>query len=411
VPLDFKGKSVLVTGASGFVGSYLVKHLLSEGAEVFGLVRRRADGAVPKNIVDRGISEEVNLVEADLDDITSLAFALDESVPDYIFHLAAQSFVHRSFTHPLETAQANCLGTANLLEAVRYKDFDPVLVFAGSSEEYGLVIASQAHLERARKKYGVVTPEPARIPELPIAETNPLRPMSPYAVSKVYGEYLARNYFHSYGMRVRLSRGFNHEGAGRGIMFVTSVIASQVQQLAAGAIQQIRIGDVNSFRDWSHVNDVVRGYCLLAHKGRDGEVYNQGSMRTHSIAGYILLALNQAGYDVERLSTVKGGKVVEDPAAPDEGEFFGIRYPKTKVDALLLAEKLHFDLADEGLVLDTAKGKVRVVFDEKRFRPADVPILLSDTRRIQQIGFEVRHPLEDVIRDQLNFYLNQKNWQ
>jgi GDPmannose 4,6-dehydratase len=114
---------------------------------------------------------------------------------------------------------SNCAGTANLLEAIRLKDIDPAVVFAGTSEEYGLVISSEVQYERALEKYGSIFPEPERIPELPITEENPLRPMSPYAVSKVYGDYLMRDYYHSYGMKTVVSRGFNHEGAGRGAMF------------------------------------------------------------------------------------------------------------------------------------------------------------------------------------------------
>ena len=219
--MNWKNKNVLITGISGFVGPYLVEELIKREANVFGFIRRRADGAKPKNLVEREIINNIHLIEGDLRDITSLANALDTSQPDVIFHLGAQSYVPRSFEDPLETFQINCLGTANLLEAVRIKDIDPIIIFAGSSEEYGLVIYSEKQYERVKEKYKVIFPEPERIPELPIKETNPLRPMSPYAVSKVYGDYLMRNYYHAYGLKTVVSRAFNHEGAGRGLTFVT----------------------------------------------------------------------------------------------------------------------------------------------------------------------------------------------
>ncbi|MEM4280085.1 MAG: GDP-mannose 4,6-dehydratase, partial [Archaeoglobaceae archaeon] len=185
---------------------------------------------------------------------------------------------------------------------------DPVVVFAGSSEEYGLVISSEKQYQKIKAQGKNIHPEPERIPELPIKETNPLRPMSPYAVSKVYGDFLFRNYYHSYGLKTIVSRAFNHEGAGRGKMFVTANIALQVMKLRFGEVDRIRIGNVNAFRDWSHVEDIVKGYCLLALKAKYGEVYNQGSMRTNSVLSYILLALEMAGYRTERIETFKGKK-------------------------------------------------------------------------------------------------------
>ena len=171
----------------------------------------------------------------------------------------------------------NCIGTANLLDAVRIKDQNPKIVFAGSSEEYGLIISSPEQYQQAKKQYGTIFPEPSTIPETPIKETNPLRPMSPYAVSKVHGDYLMRNYYHSYGLNTVVSRAFNHEGAGRGLMFVTSVVTNQIMKLKFEEINKITIGNVNAFRDWSHVKDIVNGYMLLAENGNSGEVYNQGS--------------------------------------------------------------------------------------------------------------------------------------
>ena len=131
-------------------------------------------------------------------------------------------------------------------------------------------------------------PEPKQLPELPIKESNPLRPMSPYAVAKVSGDYMTRNYAMNWGLHAMVSRAFNHEGSGRGKMFVTSIIAKQVTSIINGFDDSIIIGNVNSFRDWSHVSDIVSGDCIIAKNGRPGEVYNQGSESACSILTYIL---------------------------------------------------------------------------------------------------------------------------
>jgi len=400
-----KNKSVFITGISGFAGSCMAKYLVDSGASVFGLVRRQADGHIPQNLRYLGIDREIELLEGDVRDISSIASALDRARPNIIFHFAAQSFVPRSFSHPWETMEVNCRGTVNLMEAIRAKELDSVVVFAGSSEEYGLAIMSEHQHQQVLSRYGSIFPEPEHIPEIPIAENNPLRPMSPYAVSKVFADYAVRNYFTSYGMRTIVSRGFNHEGSVRGKMFVTSSITSQVTRLKRGEIDKIKIGNINTFRDWSHINDIIRGYCLLADRGRPGEVYNQGSQRTNSILTYILLSLESAGYGITKIQTIEGNKVVEAPTELDDSEMFGLTFVKTKVDKLMLEGKLEFDPSDTGILVTTDKGTVTIEFDQGRFRPSDAPVLLSDTAKIQQIGFSIDHSLSDIINDQLNYFL------
>ena len=300
--------------------------------------------------------------------------------------------------------EVNCLGTSNLLEAIRSKGLDSVIVFAGSSEEYGLVFVSDSQYQRALKKYGTIFPPPAAIPELPITETNPLRPMSPYAVSKVYGDYLMRSYHTCYGLKTIVSRGFNQEGAGRGKMYVTSTITHQVMQLKRGEIDKIVIGNVNAFRDWSHVNDIVKGYCLLAQKGRYGDVYNQGSQRTNSVLSYLILSLECAGYNIDRITTIRGKKTVENPSELDDSEMFGLRFKKTAVDRLMLEGKLEFQLSDVGIIAITDKGKITIEFDKEKFRPTEVPIWLAGTAKIQELGFQINHTLKDIINDQLDYF-------
>ena len=403
--MNMKDKNVLITGADGFVGSYLAEELINNGSNVYGLIQRGTGDLYSKNLTDHGIENSLNLIEGNLTDITSLASALDISEPDYVFHLAAQSFVPASFKNPLETQMINCIGTANLLDAIRVKDFDPKIVFAGSSEEYGLIITSKEQYEVAKNKYRMIFPEPEEIPELPINETNPLRPMSPYATSKVYGDFLMRNYFNSFGMETIVSRAFNHEGAGRGPMFVTSVITEQVAKIKTGETNQIKIGNLNSFKDWSHVKDIIIGYIKLALNGRSGDVYNQGAMRTNSVLSYILLSLEEAGYTIDQIETFDGNKKVYNPTLMDNSPIFGVKFDKTEVDRIMLEEGLEYTINDKGINVYTDKGKIAVNFDPERFRPAEVPIMLADTRKIQKIGVTTEHSLKDIITDQLDYIL------
>jgi GDPmannose 4,6-dehydratase len=409
--MSLKNKNILITGISGFVGAYLAERLIDEGLNVYGLVRRRSDGSIPKNIKNHNLDGKFTPLTGDLTDYTAVSKAIRESQPDYIFHLAAQSFVPQSFDNPTDTEDNNSKGTNNLLEAMRIEDTDARMVFAGSSEEYGLVFSSKQQYDAIIKQYGSIFPDivDGKIDELPISETNPLRPMSPYAVSKVYGDYLSRNYYHSYDVDTVVSRAFNHEGAGRGNMFVTSVVTNQVMQLKMGLTDKIVIGNVNAFRDWTHVNDIVEGYITLAQKAKSGNVYNQGSMRTNSIITYILLSLKQAGYNVESIETFNGDKQVKDPTQINTDKYYGVSFEKTMVDSLLLDDELEYTIKDKGINVKTDKGTVKVEFNPDRFRPAEVPILFSNTEKIQKLGVEVKHTVNDIIDDQLDYYSNVEN--
>ncbi len=409
--MNWNNKNVLITGISGFAGSYLAEELINRGANVYGLLRRRTDGTTPKNIIFHSLENKFNPITGDLTDLCSLENAINQSQPDYVFHLAAQSFVPQSFDNPTDTETTNSKGTNNLLEAIRINENDSKVVFAGSSEEYGLVFSSKEQYENAKKQYGNIFPdiEEGLINELPISEKNPLRPMSPYAVSKVYGEYLCRNYYHSYGMKTVVSRAFNHEGAGRGKMFVTSVITNQVMQYNMGLTDKIVIGNVNAFRDWTHVNDVVNGYMTLAHKGKCGDSYNQGSMRTNSILSYILLSLERSGKTINKITTFNGEKNISEPTEINKDKYYGISFEKTKVDTLMLNNNLNYTIKDKGIIVETDDEKIKIEFNSNRFRPAEVPILFSNTKKIQQLGVNIKHSLNDIIDDQLNFFKNKNN--
>lgn len=403
--MNFQDTNVFITGITGFVGSYLADYLLKQGANVYGLNRRESGGKAPAKLVEAGVHEDTELIEGDLTDISSLANAIEKSEPSHIFHLAAQSYVPYSFTNPLDVMNVNAIGTINLLEAVRLSQFDPPIVFAGSSEEYGLVITSKKQYKRVLEKREHIFPKPKEIPEIPIKETNPLRPMSPYGVSKVFGDHIMRNYFHSYGLRTKVSRAFNHEGARRGEEFVTSIITKQVMKLKYEEKDKIEIGNVNAFRDWSHVNDIVKGYCIISSEGKEGDVYNQGSMRVNSVLTYILLSLEEAGYNIDRIKTIKNNKKIEDPNSKNKSKAFGAKFMSTKVDEMFLNDEIVFEKEDKGLIVETEKEDIKIKFKQDRFRPAEVPILLCDNNKIKDLGFKSSYNLTDIIKDQLKHYM------
>ncbi len=271
---------VLITGITGFVGSHMAEFALARGAQVFGSARWRSNTENIDHLRDR-----ITLVESSLRDLSSVRALLETAEPDYVVHLAAQSFVGTSWKAPAETLTTNVISQVNLLEAIRDLKMRPRFLAIGSSEEYGLCY-----------------PE-----ELPIKETNPLRPLSPYAVSKVTQDMLGYQYFKSYDLPIIRTRAFNHEGPRRGDVFVTSNFAKQVAEIEAGLHEPvISVGDLKPRRDYSDVRDIVRGYWLLLERGEAGEVYNLCSGRSWAIQQVL-------DFLVER-SAVKGIQVRPDPA-------------------------------------------------------------------------------------------------
>ena len=207
---------VLITGYTGFVGSHLAEYLVGRGdVEVFGTHRWRSR---LENVQHLG--DHVRMVECDLRDPTAVRRVLRDVRPDRIFHLAAQSYVPTSWLTPSETLSVNVLGQVNLFEAMRDLDLPARVHIAGSSEEYGLVLPD----------------------EVPIREDSPLRPLSPYAVSKVTQDLLAYQYWRSYQLHVVRTRGFNHTGPRRGEVFVTSNFSRQVAEIEKGVREQLEKG-------------------------------------------------------------------------------------------------------------------------------------------------------------------------
>jgi GDP-4-dehydro-6-deoxy-D-mannose reductase len=311
----------LITGITGFAGSHLAEYLLAEhpDVEVFGIYRWRSR---MENI--EHLRSKVKLLECDLRDYTSVHAALAASRPDYIFHLAAQSFVPSSWTAPNETLTTNVSSQTNLFEAIRALGLDPVVQLACSSEEYGLVLPD----------------------EVPIKETNPLRPLSPYAVSKVAQDYLGYQYFMSYGLKAIRTRGFNHTGPRRGHVFVTSNFCSQVAAIELGLQEPvIRVGNLDAIRDFTDVRDMVRAYWLAVTKGKPGEVYNIAT-----------------------------------------GEGIVIRKMLDRI-------------------IELANVEVKVETDPARLRPSDVEILIGDSSKFRaDTGWEPRIPFDQTLRDLLDHW-------
>jgi GDP-4-dehydro-6-deoxy-D-mannose reductase len=271
---------VLITGITGFVGSHLSEFLLDKGFEVHGIERWRSR---TENIDH--IKDKINLIRADMRDAHSIKEVISKVEPHYIFHLAAQSYVPMSWTAPADTLETNIIGTVNLFEAVRKTNIDPKIHVAGSSEEYGMVYPN----------------------EVPIKETNPLRPLSPYGVSKVAQDKLSYQYNKSYGLKTVVTRAFNHTGPRRGEVFVTSNFCKQVVEIEKGLKEPIiKVGNLDSKRDFSDVRDVVNAYYLALQKCDFGDVYNVCSGKAISMKELLDIILN--------LSNVKDIKIVEDSA-------------------------------------------------------------------------------------------------
>lgn len=237
---------VLITGADGFVGRHLAAFLSEEiGADVLGLDLRPPRDAGPWEKCEFGV--------CDILDRELVYSHINKFQPDYIFHLAAQSSVHHSWEDPQLTYNIALSGQANVFDALRATGKDAVIHVACSAEEYGRV----------------------REDELPIGEEHPLRPASPYALSKVMQDYHAVFCHQAYGMKAIITRAFNMTGPGQAPEFVVSGFARQIAEVEAGERDAvIRVGNLEARRDFSDVRDLVGAYWLLVQKGKPGEAYN-----------------------------------------------------------------------------------------------------------------------------------------
>ena len=314
-------RRVLVTGVTGFAGSHLVDYLLTRGdCEIHGIWRWRSR---TENI-EHLTPAQMTLHECDLRDATSTFDTVAKVKPDWIFHLAAQSFVPTSWVAPTESLTTNILAQVNLFEAVRRIGLKTRIQLACSSEEYGMVLPD----------------------EVPIRETNPLRPLSPYAVSKVTQDMLGYQYWMSWKVDSVRTRGFNHEGPRRGPVFVASDFAKQIADIEKGRKAPIlHVGNLEAKRDFTDVRDMVKAYVLALEKCEPGEVYNIC-----------------------------------------RGQCWTIR-----------------EMLDMLLAMSTVKIEVKQ--DPARLRPSDVQILLGDNSKfVAATGWQPVIPFEQTLRDMLEYW-------
>ena len=309
----------LITGVTGFVGSHLADLLLSKGYEVYGTYRWRSPMENVEHLKDR-----IKLVDTDIRDAHNVEKTIKTVAPDEIYHLAAQSFVPSSWEAPQETLTTNIIGTVNILEGVRAANKEIKVQVAGSSEEYGLV----------------------KPDEVPIKESNPIRPLSPYGVSKVAADKLACQYNYSYGLKTVVTRAFNHSGPRRGEVFVDSNFAKQIVMIEKKKAKPImHVGNLTAKRDFTDVRDIVVAYNLALQKCDFGEAYNVCSEKTRTMQ----------------------------------------------------------DVLD--MLLKLTDVKIEIEQDQSRMRPSDVQILLGDSSKFRKkTGWKPTIPYEKTLEDTLNFW-------
>lgn len=265
-------KKALITGITGQDGSHLAEFLLEQGYEVVGMVRRTSTVRFDRI---RHIQDRLTLVPGDLLDEVSLIHLLREHRPEEVYNLAAQSFVQTSWTQPVFTGEVTALGVTRLLDAIRIVDPGIRFYQASSSEMFG------------------------KVQEVPQRESTPFYPRSPYGVAKVYGHWITVNYRESYDLFATSGILFNHEGPRRGVEFVTRKITDAVARIKLGLQQELRLGNLDSQRDWGWAPDYVRAmWLMLQQPTPDDFVIATGE--THSVREFCQEAFAHVGLDWER---------------------------------------------------------------------------------------------------------------
>jgi len=266
-------KRALITGVTGQDGAYLAKLLLEKDYEVFGIVRRTSTPNFWR-LQHLGVINDITFISADLSDMSSLAEAIHKSNPDEIYNLAAQSFVGSSFDQPLQAADINGLALMRILEIVRNFNKNIRIYQASTSELYGSSVGENGSQ----------------------AEDTPLKPNSPYAVSKLFALEISRVYRESYGMFVCNGMLFNHESPLRGLEFVTRKITNEVAKIKLGISNELRLGNLESHRDWGFAGEYVElMWMMLQHDKPDDFVI--ATNETHSVREFVEEAFKSAGLD------------------------------------------------------------------------------------------------------------------
>jgi GDPmannose 4,6-dehydratase len=262
-------KSALITGITGQDGSYLAELLLDEGYDVYGLVRR---ASTPSDERIAHIAGRIKLAVGDMSDLPSLLDVMEETRADEVYNLAAQSFVGDSWRQPLYTGDVDGLGVCRLLEAIRRVKPGARFYQAATSEMYG------------------------KVHEVPQSETTPFHPRSPYGVAKVYGYHITINYRESYGMHASNGILFNHESPRRGLEFVTRKISDAVARIKHGLQGELRLGNMDSKRDWGYAGDYVRGMWLMLQQD-DPDDFVLATGETHTVQEFVEKAFGRVDLD------------------------------------------------------------------------------------------------------------------
>jgi GDP-4-dehydro-6-deoxy-D-mannose reductase len=309
----------LISGVCGFAGSHLADYLLTHtDLEVCGTDIVSA-GANIAHIRDR-----LELLVGDMSDAEVASEILSKANADYVFHLAAQAFVPLSWSDPWRTMENNIRSQLNILQILVDSGARPRVLVVGSADEYGMILPD----------------------ELPVTEDTPLRPYSPYAVSKIAQDMLGYQYFASHGLPIVRVRPFNHIGTRQSPAFVTSDFAKQIAEIEDGRREpRLQVGNLEAKRDFTDVRDMVRAYYLALERGEDGEVYNLGAEKAHSI--------------------------------------------REVLEALL----------------EMSKAQIDVVQDPSRMRPTDVPVVVSDCSRFRRrTGWRATVDLRESLREILEYW-------
>ena len=311
----------LITGAGGFAGRHLCQYLLAHTDwDLLGTV-------YPQQVETQPEEPQLRLQHLDLREAEGVRALLEEIEPDYVFHLAAQSIPALSFDNPWDTLETNIRSQLNILHAMRVLELHARVVIIGSNEEYGY----------------------PRKGALPFTERSPLRPASPYAVSKVTQDLMGLQFHLAYKSDVVRLRPFNHTGPGQSPHFVVPAFASQIARIEAGLQEPVlKVGNMAAARDFSDVRDIVHGYHLAAMAGEPGDVYNLASGQPH------------------------------------------------KISALL------------DTLLSFTDVRIRVETDPDRYRPVDVPVVYGSAEKFYQLaGWMPEIPFEQTLEDTLDYWRDQ----
>lgn len=325
-------KKALVTGITGQDGAWLSKLLIDKGYEVYGAARRSSTRNLC-NLEFLGVSDKVTIVDFDLLDYSNIKDVLTTIKPEEIYNLAAQSYVSTSFKQPISTSMIDGMGVAYILDIIKTFLPETKIYQASTSELFGKVV------------------------ETPQNETTPFYPRSPYAIAKQYAHWMMINYRESYDIFATCGILFNHESELRGMEFVTRKVTNHVARYSLGDRQELRIGNLNSSRDWGYAKDYVEGmYLMMQHKTPDTFVLATG--KTHTIREFIEYSFATINITVRW-----------------EGE----------------------GVEEKGYHSET--GDLLVLVDPQFFRPAEVDILTGDPAKAsKELGWKPKTTLDQLVK-------------